>query len=454
MCKFTERDSAYRGGELEDVLGHVGRDQHVVDLGFHVVDVDGDEVARRVVAGVERDVVEDALDARVEAPRADVLDGPIGQRRDACDLAHGAVRELQHDVLRGQQRALLRDEVVRRLREDPVHVRLCERVELDADGQAALELRQQIRRLGLVERARRDEEDVVRVHVAVLRLDRRALDQRQQVPLDALRGRVGAAVVRRVDDLVDLVDEHDPGLLDGRDGLAVDVDALEQFLELLLLDQRPRVSNGHALPLRPAFPLARELVESPEEVVDGDGVRLVQLDHAALGLLRHLVRQVHVDLAVVEHALAEHLAERRLRRLRRVEARERVQNPRLDQALRLRAELLGLALSGERDRRLDQIPDDLVDVAAVEPDLRELRRFYFDERRVGHLREAPRDLRLAAARRANHQNVLRHDLRLELFAQELVAPAISERNRHRALRGGLPDDVLVELGHRGARRHG
>ena len=41
-----------------------------------------------------------------------------------------------------------------------------------------------------------------------------------------------------------------------------------------------------------------------------------------------------------------------------------------------------------------------------------------------------------------------------VFRRSGAAPAISERNRHRALRGGLPDDVLVELGHRGARRHG
>ena len=101
--------------------------------------------------------------------------------RDARDLADRAVRELEHDVLRRQERALLGDQVRLRLREDAVHVRLRQRVQLHADGQPALELREQIARLRLVERARRDEEDVVRVDVAVLGGDRRPLDERQEV---------------------------------------------------------------------------------------------------------------------------------------------------------------------------------------------------------------------------------------------------------------------------------
>ena len=87
-------------------------------------------------------------------------------------------------------------------------------VELDADREAALQLGDQVGRLGQVERARGDEQDVVGLDHAVLGVDRRAFDQRQQVALHALARDVGAAGdFRRDGDLVDLVDEDDAVLL-------------------------------------------------------------------------------------------------------------------------------------------------------------------------------------------------------------------------------------------------
>jgi len=60
---------------------------------------------------------------------------------------------------------LLSDEVGGRLGQDPVQVVLRQALELHADRQAPLELGQQVRRLAGVERARGNEQNVVRVHV-------------------------------------------------------------------------------------------------------------------------------------------------------------------------------------------------------------------------------------------------------------------------------------------------
>ena len=65
-------------------------------------------------------------------------------------------------------------------------------LQLDADRQPALQLRQEVRRLGDVERARRDEEHVVGLHRPVLGRDGRALDERQEIALHALARDVGA----------------------------------------------------------------------------------------------------------------------------------------------------------------------------------------------------------------------------------------------------------------------
>ena len=99
------------------------------------------------------------------------------------------------------------------LRQDRLEVVDRERAELDPDREAPLQLGNQVARLGEVKGARGDEEDVVGLHHAVLGVDRRSLDQRQQVALHALARDVGALRLRARGDLVDLVDEDDAVLL-------------------------------------------------------------------------------------------------------------------------------------------------------------------------------------------------------------------------------------------------
>jgi hypothetical protein len=78
---------------------------------------------------------------------------------------------------------------------------------------------------------------------------------------------------------------------------------------------------------------------------------------------------------------------------------------------------LRVSASRVLDRDLDQIADDRVDVAADVADLGELGRLDLDERRLGEPRQPARDLGLADAGRADHQDVLRRDL----LAQRLRA---------------------------------
>ena len=107
---------------------------------------------------------------------------------------------------------------------------------------------------------------------------------------------------------------------------------------------------------------------------------------------------------------------------------------------------LRLASLHQRQRHLDQIADDAVDVAADVADLGELRRLDLDERRARELGQAARDLRLADAGRADHQDVLRQHLFLEVALQLLAAPAVAQRDGDGALGVVLADDVAVELG--------
>ena len=85
--------------------------------------------------------------------------------------------------------------------------------------------------------------------------------------------------------------------------------------------------------------------------------------------------------------------------------------------------------------------------------LGELGGFHFHERRVREPREAARDLGLAAAGGADHEDVLRRDFLAQRIFDLHAAPAIAQRDGHGALGGALADDVLVELGNDFARGH-
>ena len=103
-------------------------------------------------------------------------------------------------------------------------------------------------------------------------------------------------------------------------------------------------------------------------------------------------------------------------------------------------------------RDLGEVADHRLDVAPDVADLGELRRLDLDERRLREPRQPPRDLGLADAGRADHEDVLRRDLLGHLRRQLLPPHAVAQRDGDGALGLALADDVLVELGDDLARR--
>ena len=172
-------------------------------------------------------------------------------------------------------------------------------------GKPALQLGQQVRRFRQVERARRDEQDVIGLHRAVLGRDRRAFDQRQQVALDALARHVGAGAALAAGDLVDLVQEHDAVLLDRADRLLHHLLAVEQLVGFLVDQDLVRFFH------RDAPRLGAAAAELAEDVADRDRAHLrarharnLEHRHPAAGLL-----DLDLDFLVVELAGAQLAAE-------------------------------------------------------------------------------------------------------------------------------------------------
>ena len=109
-----------------------------------------------------------------------------------ASAAMASSREIQFHAFGVEQRDVLFDQRVLGLGEDAHEIGLGERREFDANRQAPLKFRDQVGRLGDVERACGDKKNVVGANHAVARIDRGAFDDRQDIALHAFAGNIRA----------------------------------------------------------------------------------------------------------------------------------------------------------------------------------------------------------------------------------------------------------------------
>ena len=115
--------------------------------------------------------------------------------------------------------------------------------------------------------------------------------------------------------------------------------------------------------------------------------------------------------------------------------------------------LVELLFAHHVDGDLDEVAHDGLNVAANVADLGKLRRLHLEERRVRQLCQPSCNLGFADAGRADHEDVLRHDLFGEIGRQLLPSRAVAQRNRHSTLGSSLTNDILIKLSDDLARRH-
>ena len=155
---------------------------------------------------------------------------------------------------------------------------------------------------------------------------------------------------------------------------------------------------------------------------------------------------ISISLSLSSLAL-QPLAELLARRRPGVRAHQGIEHALLGVLLGLRlAPRLRSGLAHQADADLDQVAHDGIDIAADVADLGELGRLHLDEGRAGEPGQPARNLGLAAAGRADHQDVLGQHLFLEVIGQLLAPPAVAQGDGDRALGVLLADDVAVEFG--------
>ena len=340
-----------------------------------------------------------------------------------------------------QQRQILLDQACLGLGENPLEILAAERLEFDADGQASLQFRQKVRWLGGMEGARRDKQDMIGLHRAMLGRNRRAFDERQQIALHALAADIGALPFGAGANLVDFIEKDDAVIFDGIDGVLDDLILIEKLVAFFGQKQLMTGLHGGAARLGAS---AESLAQHVGKIDDaGRGARHsgnIEAGNAAA------VAHLNFDFALVEFTGPQFLLERVARRLRSVGADERIDDARFGIELRLGLDTFAPRRLHHGDARFEKIPDHLVDVTADVAHLGELRGFDLDERRIGELGKPAGDLGLADAGGPNHQDVFRHHLFAQRSLQLLAPPAVAQRDGDGALGVILADDVPVQFG--------
>ncbi len=428
---------------------------------------------------------------------ADVLHPLVHLRCDARDLADAVRSELEGRAFSRAQRGVLLGERVLGLRHDADEISFSQRRQLDADREAALQLRDQVRWLRDVKRAGGDEEHVIGAHVAVARLHRRAFDDRQQVALDAFTRHVRPGSVALAGDLVDLVDEDDAVVLDTVQRLVHDVVHVHQLLQLLVDQDAPRLRDLHRASL---LLFRHHLLQHLGEVDVGPlhPLRRLHVLEQREGLLLHFPLHVAVFELAVAQLLAQLLAratpplltfgvclghfgrdvafgrdnEERTRlsalsspvarsrggwgdrggRRCRDRRQEQIEQAVLRALLRFRVDVVLALGTNHVDGHVDELAHHGFHVPPNVAHLGELRCLDLEERGARQPRQSTRDLGLPHAGRADHDDVVGEDFVPDVVRRLGAPPAVAHRDGHRLLSRLLPHDVAVELRHDLARR--
>ena len=339
----------------------------------------------------------------------DVFDTVVDVGGEVGQGVHRVLAECQRHRFRPQQRRVLLQQRVLGFRQNPAQIVARQRRQFDADRQAPLQFRQQVGRLGQMKRAGGDEQHVVGLHQAVLGVHRGALDQRQQIALHALTGHVPAAhaAVAGAADFVDLVDEDDAVVLRVHHRVLGQAVVVEEVVGFLLLQQTAGGFDGHAALLALAAPPHHALHHFGKiDHLSRRHAGQVDLpDRVAAGFLHG-----DVDFLLLELARTQHAAEFGARVGRRVLAHQGGDQALFRVVLRLRLHLLAGGFAQHVQAGVHQIADDAFHVAADITDLGEFGRLDLQERRLREARQSAGDLGFAATGRADHQDILRHDL--------------------------------------------
>src|SRR5690606_4798365 len=293
-----------------------------------------------------------------------------------------------------------------------------------------------------MEGARGDEQDVIRLHRSVFGRHRRDFNERKEVPLHTLARNTRAQATLARGNLVDLVEKDDAVILRSSQRTADYLVLIEQLVGFVIDQELVGIANGGLDGL--GAPAAHRLLQHVVNVQHAD-ISAGKAGNLEAAKAAARIGHLDLDLLVVKLPVPELLAETVARGWTCGAAHKCLQHALLSVHVRARLNALAHLLAREPDGNLHEIAHDLLHVAADLAHFGKLGGLHLDEGGAGELGEPARNLSLAHAGRADHQNVLRHHLLAQSRLELLPAPAVAKRDSHRTLCLALAADVAVEL---------
>ena len=396
--------------------------------------------------GIVADLFQQFLQYRVQAAGADVFGAFVDLPGHFSNAPDAVVSNLQVESFGIQQGLVLLSEGASGFGENALEVIRGQGAQFHADGQTALQLRDQIAGLGQVKGAGGDKQDVVSLDHAVLGGHGAAFDQRQQVSLYPFTGHISAAAFTTLGHLVDFIQEDDAVVFHCIDGL---------HLEFVLIDE----ARGFLVPDQPVGFADTQLLAALAAAPAHFREHLLQLAghffHAGRGHDFHpgrIAGHLDLDFLVVQLALAELLAEDLASAVVRLalfvaagRGQQGVEDAFFGGIIRLAAHAGDGFLAQHLDGHFHQVADDGFHIAAHIAHFGELGGFDLDEGSVGQLGQAAGNFGLAHAGGADHEDVLGGHFGTHFCRQLHAPPAIAQGQGNGFFRRLLADNVLVQF---------
>src|SRR5215217_1649267 len=217
------------GSPLENVAAEILIFDDVFQSLLHIGSRDADRLLRPP-RSFERNRFQQSLQDGEQAAGTDIFGPLIDLHRDVGDGLHSFLGELHRQAFSCQQCVILTDEGTFGLRENTHKIFFRQGVELDTDRKSSLKLGDEIRGLGHMERPRGNEQDVVREYRPMLRRDRAAFHDRQQVALHPFSRHIRPCRPFTSGDFVDFIQKDDFRYRNGDHRLPDHIIHIDQFL--------------------------------------------------------------------------------------------------------------------------------------------------------------------------------------------------------------------------------